>query len=92
MASRITDLAAQIASNTQKIEEYLFSNSLQFPSFEEDGPVTLKLSSELQIARAAVLNATAELGALLQSPDELLRPIVWLLSISFPQIFNALCV
>ena len=76
MASRIAELAAQISSNSQKIDDYLSSNKLPQPSFDEDGPVKLNLSGEVELARSAVLNATAELQALLQGPDQLLRPIV----------------
>ncbi|TVY93429.1 O-methyltransferase, partial [Lachnellula willkommii] len=76
MSSRIAELGALISSNTQKIDEYLVSNSLPSPSFDEDGPVKLNLSAEIESARAALLNATAELQALLQSPDDLLRPIL----------------
>jgi len=83
MGSRIVELATLIFANTEKIEEYLIANSLPLPSFDEDGPVTLQLSPELQAARSAALNATTELHALLQSPDELLRPIVCLLPLSF---------
>jgi hypothetical protein len=86
MASRIAELAAQISSNTQKIDNYLAANSLPPPSFDESGPVNLKLSAEIEGARSAVLNATAELQALLQGPDGLLRPIVRFLSRSFPSI------
>ncbi|TVY47475.1 O-methyltransferase [Lachnellula occidentalis] len=76
MSSRIAELGALISSNTQKIDEYLIANSLPSPSFEENGPVKLNLSAELESARGALLNATAELQALLQTPDDLLRPIL----------------
>jgi hypothetical protein len=76
MASRIAELATQISSNSQRIDDYLAANKLPPPSFDEDGPVKLNLSIEIERARSAVLNATAELQALLQGPDQLLRPIV----------------
>lgn len=81
MVSRIAELATQISSNTQKIDEYLAANSLPFPSFEEDGPVQLNLSAEIESARSTVLNASIELQALLKGPDELLRPIVYIFSL-----------
>lgn len=76
MTSRITELAAKISSGLQRIAEYLAANKLPPPSLDEDGPVNLNLSAEIEGARSAVLNATAELQALLQGPDKLLRPIV----------------
>lgn len=79
MATRIIELSELIASNTKKIDEYLAANSLPTPSFDEDGPVQLKLSPELDGARSAVMNASAELQALLQGPDALLKPIVSLI-------------
>lgn len=91
MASRIAELAALISSNTQKIDEYLASNSLPRPSFEEDGPVKLGLPAELEAARSATLNATAELEALLKTPDDLLRPIVSLHSSLIYRFTNSLC-
>lgn len=76
MASRISEFAALNSSNSQKIPEYLAANKLPPPSFDEDGAVGLNLSSEVGSSRNATLNATAELQALLQGPDQLLRPIV----------------
>lgn len=76
MASRIAKLAAQIASNTQKVDNFLNTNKLPQPSFDEDGPVELGLSTDIETARLAVLNDTLELQALLQGPVQLLRPIV----------------
>lgn len=90
MASRIAKLAAQIASNTQKVDNFLNTNKLPQPSFDEDGPVELGLSTDIETARLAVLNDTLELQALLQGPVQLLRPIVRsapLPSLSFPYIF-----
>ena len=80
MTSRIAELSSRISSSTKRIEEYLAANSLPYPSFDEDGPVTFSLSAEMEAARSAVLNAAAELQALLTGPDALLRPIVSLLS------------
>lgn len=82
MASRIIELAGLISSNSQEIDNYLATNKLPSPSFNEDGPVKLNLSAEIEGARIAVLNASAELQALLQGPDQLLRPIVRFLPLS----------
>jgi hypothetical protein len=76
MTSRISELAANISHNTQRVTDYLSTHSLPFPSFDENGPVDLKLSPEAESARNAALNAMAELAGLLQSPDQLLRPLV----------------
>jgi hypothetical protein len=80
MTSRIAELALQISSNMQNIDEYLTSNSLPFPSFDEDGPINLKLSAEIEEARRLVLNASVELQGLLKELSELLRPVVCLRS------------
>jgi hypothetical protein len=61
MTSRIAELGAQISSNSQKIDDYLAANSLPSPSFDENGPVKLNLFTEIESARSAVLNASAEL-------------------------------
>jgi hypothetical protein len=60
MASRISELAALISSNPQKITEYFTANQLPPLSFDEDGPVRFNLSTEVEGARSAVVNATAE--------------------------------
>lgn len=76
MASRLAELAAQISAGALKIDDYLAANALPPPSFDEDGPVNLNLSADVEGARRAALDAMAELQALLQPPDQLLRPIV----------------
>ena len=76
MSSQIIELAAQISANTSNIHEYLASNALPFPSFDEDGPVDLKLSPKIAGARMAAINAATELQALLLGPADQLRPIV----------------
>lgn len=81
MACQISELAVLISPNSQKVVEYLAASKLPPPSFDEDSPVRLNLSVEAEDARSAVINATAGLQALLQGPDQLLRPIVSLLPI-----------
>ena len=76
MTTRILELSSQIFFSTKKIEEFLSINSLPHPSFDEDGPITLDFPAEIEVARSAVLNASAELQALLTGPDGLLQPIV----------------
>lgn len=82
MASRIAELSEIVSSSTRTIDQYLTANSLPKPSFSEDGPVELGLSTEVEAARYAAINASAELQALLQGPKDHLRPIVLPLSIS----------
>lgn len=77
MTSRIAELAALVSSNTAIVDEYLASNSLPTPSFDENGPVNLQLSPEAETARNAAIDASMELQALLLGPENLLRPIVY---------------
>ena len=76
MTSRITELATLVSANTAKVEDYLRSNNLPFPSFDVDGPVDLKLSPEIDSARVAAIEASIELQELLQGPVEALKPMV----------------
>lgn len=70
--SRISELAAAVTTHTTKIDKFLAENSLQYPSFEADGPCELGLPPEIETSRAAVLEASQELNDLLQGPRELL--------------------
>lgn len=75
--SRIVELASQIQKRTSEIDEYLQSNNLPSPTFDEDGPVDLGLSAgEVAKARDAVLESTLELHDLLLGPSLCLRPVV----------------
>ncbi len=77
MASRISQLASLIPSNTSKVDEYLLSNQLPSPSFDTDGPISLDIkSTEVQDARNAAINAAMELQDLLQGPIACLLPRV----------------
>ena len=76
MSSRISELAALVSSNTDRVNHYLASKALPSPSFDENGPVDLKLSPEIEQARIAAIDASTELQALLLGPIDLLRPIV----------------
>ena len=87
MSSRIAELSAQISSNSQIIDDFLAANSLPQPSFDENGPVTLGLPAELEASRYAIINASAELQALLSGPDAILRPIVRFLSAVYTSSF-----
>ncbi|KAI0521562.1 putative O-methyltransferase [Xylaria bambusicola] len=74
MASRIDHLAATISANTNAITTYLDQNNLPHPSFDADGPITLNLSSQVERARSAAINALQELLDLLQGPIACMIP------------------
>lgn len=75
--SRLTELAAQVATNAAIIERYLLSNGLPLPSFSADGPTDLVMESkEVEDARLVMLDASIELLDLLQGPKACLRPTV----------------
>lgn len=76
-STRIAELAALIQRCTSDIDSYLQHNQLPSPTFDEDGPIDLKLpSGKLSAARDSVLDATAELHDLLLGPALCLRPVV----------------
>ncbi|KAK7192329.1 hypothetical protein DPSP01_004918 [Paraphaeosphaeria sporulosa] len=71
--SRIAELAAAVAQNTQLIDQYLSEKGLPHPSFDATGPADFNLPPELEQARVAVLQATQELNDLLQGPRNLVE-------------------
>ena len=76
-ASRILELATQIAKSTTIVNDYLLTNHLPQPSFGIDGPTDLTLkSSEAEQARLTSIGASMELQDLLQDPVACLRPAV----------------
>ncbi|KAI5859358.1 S-adenosyl-L-methionine-dependent methyltransferase [Durotheca rogersii] len=70
--SRIAELAAVVATHTQRIDSYLSEKGLPPPSFEADGPKDLGLPPDLEQSRSLVLDASQELNDLLQGPRNLL--------------------
>jgi hypothetical protein len=73
--SRIGELASAISDNTSKIEQYLEHHNLPSPSFGVDAPSNLGIPSEasdIEAAKRAALEATAELQDLLASTTALL--------------------
>ena len=70
--SRIAYLASIIARNTTKIDGFLRSRDLPFPSFDIDAPLDFHFTNELKSARSLVVDATIELKELLLGPKELL--------------------
>ncbi|KAL9119188.1 MAG: hypothetical protein Q9187_004259 [Circinaria calcarea] len=76
-SSRITELAALVQASTAKVDGYLRERHLPFPSFDEDGPVDLKIESdEIQKARTTAMEASLELYDLLLGPSMCLRPVL----------------
>lgn len=70
--SRITELATIISKNTDRIDQFLISQGLPFPSFDIDAPDKLSLPDELEAIRGVILDASTEIHELLLSPKELL--------------------
>ncbi|KAI0478524.1 putative O-methyltransferase [Xylariaceae sp. FL0804] len=70
--SRIAELAGQIATHTQRIDEFIAERGLPQPSFLPASPAELGLPAELESSRNNVLEATQELNDLLAGPRQLL--------------------
>ncbi|KAI8626344.1 S-adenosyl-L-methionine-dependent methyltransferase [Xylariaceae sp. FL1651] len=73
--SRISELAARIATNTAKVNDYLVTNKLPVPSFDVDGPsesAVPKDQYDIEAARTAVIDDTQELRRLMLGPREYL--------------------
>ena len=70
--SRIGELAAIIATNTQQLDAHFSEKGLPSPSFAPDSPPELLLDSKAVAPRQAILDATDELHALMQGPRDLL--------------------
>ena len=70
--SRIRELAAVIAANTEQLDAHFSEKGLPSPSFDPDSPADLLLDSEVIATRQAILDATEELNALMQGPIDLL--------------------
>ncbi|KAI3325057.1 S-adenosyl-L-methionine-dependent methyltransferase [Xylariaceae sp. AK1471] len=74
-ASRIVELASRIATNTNKVNDYLVAHNLPTPSFDVDGAqYTLIPKDELDVERAriAIIDDTLELRRLALGPREYL--------------------
>ena len=89
--NRITELATVIAEKTKLVDDYLRDNNLPTPSLKVDAPGKLAIAedaSEIENARMTVIEAAAELKALMLGPLGLLRPGVITFSLSFHNISN----
>lgn len=74
--SQIADLAARIAANTAKVNDYYLSQKLPLPSFESDAPlkslIPPETAPEVEDARQAVIFDCQELRILMQGPSQYL--------------------
>lgn len=78
--SRIIQLAQSIASQTQKLDDYLTERNLPQPSFEAGAPIDAfpNASPDVTKAKTEVIEAAIELQQLLQGPLKSLIPEVGL--------------
>lgn len=67
-SSRISELAAIIATNTKHVDEQLAKEGFPTPSFDADSPPRSLLDSQIVASRQAILDATDELHALMLGP------------------------
>ncbi|KAK6065101.1 o-methyltransferase [Seiridium cupressi] len=74
MAPRMDQLATTISVNTSTVVNYLQQNSLPQPSFDVDGPITLNLSPQAELACSTAIDALQELLDLLQGPIGCMLP------------------
>ena len=75
--SRIVQLAQIISANTEHVEQFLRSQGIASPSFDEDAPKNMVLSDkEAERQRIAAISAAAELQDLLSGPHAALTPVV----------------
>lgn len=71
--TRISELSARIAANTAKVDDYLSSQSLPTPSFDEHANLQSPIpndESDIEAARQAVIEDTLELRQLMLGPRE----------------------
>jgi hypothetical protein len=74
--SKISQLSALIAEHTAAINNFFVENKLPNPSFEANALWSLPIpddAEEIKAARLAVIEACAELQALVTGPKEFLR-------------------
>lgn len=86
---RVTELAAIVSRNTERISSYLGQNNLASPSFDIDAP--LDWPEVLRSARKAVVEATEELKSLMQGPKEAIKSELVSASSDSLQSFFLLC-
>lgn len=70
--SRIAELAATIATHTQKVDAHLATNGLPDLSFDPDSSARHVYDTEIATSRQSLLAATDELHALIQGPVDII--------------------
>ncbi|KAF6825300.1 o-methyltransferase [Colletotrichum plurivorum] len=76
--SRMSELAKRIASETEKLENYMKEHDLPPPTLDPNGPLDFpKLPEEIQQSRMEIIFATRELEALVHGPREDVRWKAW---------------
>lgn len=73
--SQIVEISSRIAANTAKLDAYLAAHSLPSPSFSEGGAydsLVPKDEVDVEAARVALIDDTAELRRLVLGPREYL--------------------
>jgi hypothetical protein len=74
--NRISQLSALIAEHTANINDFFVKNKLPTPSFEADALWSLPIpddAEEIKLARLAIIEACAELQALVTGPKDFLH-------------------
>jgi hypothetical protein len=93
VASRISELASSILSNTSKIDIFLQENGLPTLSFDALGPGrygTTPVTPDIEAARVRAVEAVTELLELLQGPSLSLKPTVSPILPTSPRHFDTL--
>ncbi|RDA91224.1 hypothetical protein CP533_3406, partial [Ophiocordyceps camponoti-saundersi (nom. inval.)] len=76
--SRLTELAAKITAETEKLDRYVRDHGLPEPGFDVDASDCFPpLPPELQTSRLEVVCAAQELESLIRGPRENVRWAVW---------------
>ena len=75
-ATSLTDLARAILDSAQQVEDYLRTNNLPQPSFDEHSPPEVSVSPELQQVKQKAIDAAIDIRHLLEGPAMQARPVV----------------
>lgn len=73
----ITELAARIAANTEKVAKYYAEKGLPLPSFDRNGPTSTVRPDDfaIEMARQSVIYDTNELRILMLGPSDFITGI-----------------
>lgn len=74
----MSELAKRIATETEKLENYMKEHNLPLPTLDPNGPLDFpRLPEEIQQSRMEIIFATRELEALVHGPREDVRWKAW---------------